>query len=295
MLAEELGAGRRPPAVGGAGQGGLEPVAGGGQGGHQLLRRVGHEAALAHGRGLEPVEHGVHRLGQPVDLVAGARLRHPPVELPGRDVGHFGPDRLHRAQRPADGQPGRQRHQAQQRRQAEEHQPAEDGDVVLHPVETGGDVHDRGVGRARPPQGQQPVLVVGADAAVELLHGVGAEPARLRPQRRDGAGGGAPERGGQHPAVAADHLDDLAVLRGETLGQLTAVGQAGDVDRPHLGHLVDVADQRAAQQRPGRRGAEDEGDAEGQRGPQGGSGPDGGEQPHARSLSGAQPPSAPRR
>ena len=61
------------------------------------------------------------------------------------------PDRLHGPQRPPDGQPGGQRHEAQQRRQADEHESVEDGDVMLDPVEAGGDVDDGWVGAGRFP------------------------------------------------------------------------------------------------------------------------------------------------
>src|SRR5207302_6413223 len=142
-----------------------------------------------------------------------------------------------------------------------------DGDVVFHVVEAGGHVDDRRIVAARPPQGQEPVLVGVADIDVEVLHREGPEPARRRPQARHRVVGGG-GRGGQDPPVAGDDLDDLAVLGGEALGQPAVEGQGGDVGGPHLGHLVEVAHQRAAQQRPGGGGAEQEGDAQGEGGAQ---------------------------
>ena len=65
----------------------------------QLVGRVRHELALAGRRGLEPVEHLVHRLGQPADLVPPARHRYAAMHRRATDRQHLGADRLDRAQR----------------------------------------------------------------------------------------------------------------------------------------------------------------------------------------------------
>ena len=78
-----------------------------GEGAAQLVRGVGKELALPGACRLEPIEHGIHRAGQPGDLVVAGRLGHPPVECRCRDVLDLSPDRLHRTQGPSGEQPGR--------------------------------------------------------------------------------------------------------------------------------------------------------------------------------------------
>ena len=52
----------------------------------QLVPRVGHEVTLALERVLEPGQHLVQRLGEPVQLVAGAAKLQAPGEVLGRDA-----------------------------------------------------------------------------------------------------------------------------------------------------------------------------------------------------------------
>ena len=59
------------------------------------------------GRVLEPVEHGVHRLGQPGHLVARRGHGHPAVERGAADRLDLGPDRLDRPQGPPGERPRR--------------------------------------------------------------------------------------------------------------------------------------------------------------------------------------------
>jgi hypothetical protein len=65
------------------------------------VARVGDEAPLAREPGLEPPEHVVERLAEPVDLVAGTRKRKTPAGRVARDVLRSAPHRLDRMQRRA--------------------------------------------------------------------------------------------------------------------------------------------------------------------------------------------------
>ena len=61
------------------------------------MGRIGNELSLARDRALQSLEHGVHGLGQAVDLVAGVRFRHPPMQGRCTDGVGFGSDELDRA------------------------------------------------------------------------------------------------------------------------------------------------------------------------------------------------------
>ena len=65
----------------------------------ELVARVGDEAPLAREPGFEPAEHGVQRLAQPTDLVAGLRQRQPLTCSLARDLRRLPPHRLHGSQR----------------------------------------------------------------------------------------------------------------------------------------------------------------------------------------------------
>ena len=80
----------------------LGVLANGGDRRAQLVRRVGYEAALTVSCAFQPLQHAIHGGGQSADLVVGLGLRHPAVQLRGRDFVHLAPDRLDRRQRAAD-------------------------------------------------------------------------------------------------------------------------------------------------------------------------------------------------
>jgi hypothetical protein len=67
---------------------------------------VRDEAALALGGGLQPVQHGVHEVGQATDLIVGRRDGDATVEGAFGDVGHLGADGVDGAQSPSDHRPG---------------------------------------------------------------------------------------------------------------------------------------------------------------------------------------------
>ena len=71
----------------------------------QLVGGIGDEALLLDARVLDPLEHVVHRPGQPGDLVVTRWLGHPPVEVGAADLRDLGADGLDRSQRPPDEEP----------------------------------------------------------------------------------------------------------------------------------------------------------------------------------------------
>lgn len=64
----------------------------------QFMRGVAHETTLRAMTRLDSDQHLVHRFGQPRDLVAGRRDRHPPRQVAGLDSRYPGPDLFHRPQ-----------------------------------------------------------------------------------------------------------------------------------------------------------------------------------------------------
>ena len=78
----------------------------------------------------QPLQHAVHGGGQPADLVVGLGLRHPAVQLRGRDLVHLPPDRLDGRQRAADGEPGGERDHHHHHRQPDDEQLDDDGGGV---------------------------------------------------------------------------------------------------------------------------------------------------------------------
>ena len=72
----------------------------------QLVGGVGDELLLPVAGVLETSEHLVHGQREPVDLVAGARLGHPPVQPVAGDLLDLAPDSLDRCERPGGHHPG---------------------------------------------------------------------------------------------------------------------------------------------------------------------------------------------
>jgi hypothetical protein len=106
-LVENVG-GRRPPHLGAVRvgrQGDLEFVADHGDRGSEFMRRVRDEPVLSLARGLEPVEHLVHRRRQSADLVSGRGNRNSTVEVIAADARDLGADRLDWVERAADDDP----------------------------------------------------------------------------------------------------------------------------------------------------------------------------------------------
>jgi hypothetical protein len=74
LLLGEPAPGQPGPVDAGGGEPDFELGADRGERAAQFVGCVGHERALAAGRHREPVQHLVHRAGEPVDLVAGRRF-----------------------------------------------------------------------------------------------------------------------------------------------------------------------------------------------------------------------------
>ena len=100
----------------------------------QLVRGVRNEPAFSMLRLLQPVQHPVHRRGQPAHLVAGGRLRHSAVQRRRGDGVDLDPDRVDRSQRPPDQSPGGRGHHRQQGRQPDRQQRFQRAGGLVHRV-----------------------------------------------------------------------------------------------------------------------------------------------------------------
>ncbi len=110
----------------------------------QLVGRVGDEPLLALGRGLDAVEHRVHRAGQACDLVVGRRLRDAALQVGAAMISATcGADRLDGAQRAADQPPDQRAQHDARRRDGDRKRRAQRGDALLDVVERRRRVNDR--------------------------------------------------------------------------------------------------------------------------------------------------------
>ena len=129
----------------------------------QLVGGVGDEPLLALGRAFETVEHGVHRLGQPGDLVTARRDRHPPVELPAADRRDLRADPLDRSQRAPDDDPDQGAEHERRHRDDPEQRRPELGDALVDVLQRSPEVHDGAAGGASPGRHQKPPVAVEID------------------------------------------------------------------------------------------------------------------------------------
>ena len=113
VLFEQIAGGCRPVGLLRVGQGHFQLGSNGGEGALELVGGIADKPTLALGRGLEPVQHVVHRASQTADLVGDAGFGHSPLQRVDRDVGYLGADRLDGSKRVPDDHPRRGSHDAQ--------------------------------------------------------------------------------------------------------------------------------------------------------------------------------------
>ena len=94
LFPQDLLSGSRPVAEARTIQRDLELGGGVRERASQFVRCVGDELALTLDRGLEPVEHPVHRDGEAFDLIVGRGLGHATIEVGRRDRVDLGSDRF---------------------------------------------------------------------------------------------------------------------------------------------------------------------------------------------------------
>ena len=103
---------------------------------------VGDELLLPVAGVLEPAEHLVHGQREPVDLVARARLRHPPVQPVAGDLLDLAPDALDRCERPGGHHPGGAADEQQHQRQPDQQRRYQRRGRVVDLLERDGDRDD---------------------------------------------------------------------------------------------------------------------------------------------------------
>ncbi len=208
----------------------------------QLMRCVGHERALPCPRGAEPVEHGVQRQGEVVDLVARLRHREPVVLAGIGDALRRRPQLLDGSERGRDHARGDQGQDDEQERVRREQGPAQHPLAVPDVLEPVGD-HDRArcVGRSRP-DGRDPQWRVAPDPRTGYLGmrtghrrgELGGEEQRVEPVGVDGRA--------DHPAGGVEHLHDLLTGDRDRVGQLAGVDQCSDLGGRGRGRAVEGAE-----------------------------------------------------
>jgi hypothetical protein len=115
----------------------------------ELVGSVGDELTLASRRRLEPFQHGVHRVGEALDLIGGVGYRHPPVQRGVRDGRHFRADVLHRPQSTTDEHAGTEGEQRDSGGNPDRQGPAQGRDRLGYRLWTCADEHRRAaLGRA---------------------------------------------------------------------------------------------------------------------------------------------------
>jgi hypothetical protein len=249
--------------------------------------RVGHEPALPFRRPLEPVEHGVHRLGQPADLVVDRRLADPVVERGGVGDGrHLGADELDGPQRPSDEKPHQEAGQEQDTRPAIGQGPAELGHRLLGLFHLGAHDHvGRPVRRLAGENHHPEVGLRGDRRAVDRA--LDEDPvggALLRIDVDEGVRLQVVLAGGDHAAGLVDDLDEhrpVVLTPGDRdhAAKATGPGPGGDVLGPGEVGLVDVADQRPRDDHHQIDGAHPERRRHHEHRQRGGAGPDGRQEP----------------
>ncbi len=255
----------------------------------QLVGDVGDQRALALGGGLQPIQHGVHGVGQPADLVAPGRLGHPAVELGRHERLHLGADRLHRSERPA-GEHGDEPadHEEHDREQHGEGEARRVDGMVAHPERVGDEHGARCTGLAEADGGhgeagvaRQGQVRVAAAAQVEQHVGRRQALARGRAQRHHDGLAGDVRAGCQHGTTRSDHLcGHLLHRHREAPGQVAAqLDERGDVERLGGRRARHALGEGALEQGDEAQTAEAEHGADDDDGGGCGPQPDGGEQP----------------
>ncbi len=233
----------------------LRPDAG--QRAPELVAGVGDEATLAIGRILQPAQHGVHRAGQPPDLVGRLRLGHPPVEVLGADLLHLPAHRLDGPQGAPGDDPGGDPHQGEQDGKAGREEPHQAAHALVDRFETPGDVDDEVTGLGGDPTRHD---TEGAFAGGKLRHaacGVAVFAGLQRAEPRFAFDVG---RFGDDLAAGVDDLHEVLVAAGYgQRGREVAVGDGGhDVARTQARRSFDVVGERVTlrSHQPHRAGRE---------------------------------------
>jgi hypothetical protein len=184
-----------------------------GQGGSQLVTCVVDEGALALQRLLQPGEHLVQGLAQPVQLVTAGGDREPPLGIGRRYLRSLAPDRLDGSQSGGDRRIADDAGQQKGHRPADQQQRRQAGQRVVAVVERGRD-------------DDHELPSVGLGWGGEQA-GVPVDPWHPSALDEDGAGGSAPPVGvGQNHEVARAQggVDDPA-RRAEHLGHVPLPGR----------------------------------------------------------------------
>ena len=145
----------------------------------ELVGGVGDQASLLVRGPLEAIEHPVHGVRQPRDLVAGLGHGDPMIEVVRADGGDLAPDRLHRPDRPPHEPPDDRPEQDRDEGDGRDEGPLQCGGALSHVVEVDAEVEDRAVGQGL---GAHPVGPLALHHAADVPHDViiAAHPAGRR-------------------------------------------------------------------------------------------------------------------